>query len=63
MLSHKGIPLRRIHPVHNNHFLIERIDRKTFVVSLDRIGTSTGTVDEVLRTARLHAGQILEDAE
>lgn len=59
MLTHKGIPLRRILPTIRGCYLIERIDRCTFHVPLSSIGTDEG-VEEVLNTARKYPGQILE---
>jgi hypothetical protein len=58
MIYHQGVPLRRILRVPCDQFLIERTDRKTFVVSLSRIGADEG-VEEVLRTAQAQPGQIL----
>lgn len=58
MLTHEGIPLRRIQPTVRGYYLIERIDRMTFQVPIERIGTDEGT-EEVLRIVRRKPGRVL----
>lgn len=59
MLSYEGLPVRRIEQTTRGWFHIECVDRTSYVVPLCRIGADRG-VEEVLTTARLHPGEVLE---
>jgi len=68
-LTYRGIPIRRIQQAwpqsrtSSAMYSIETTEpRISYTVSAGSIGTDGG-VDEVIRTARLRAGQLLEEEE
>lgn len=58
MLTHQGIPLRRIQPAKRAMFLVERWDGPIMYLHMDSIG-SDGGFDEIIQTAYHHAAHIL----